>query len=245
MRTETILVVDQNEPFRGTIRRSLQRAGYRVLESRTGAGALTLATTHRPNLILMDVDLPDADGLEVAQQLRRCPDTSRIPIVVLSGEPALGQRAGLMAAICAGSIPKAVALERLDRDLRLLLSLARSHVPRRFPRYPVEVPAFYRRKTEADTGEEESGAGMVRTLSEGGVRFDLPNPVPAETILDLRLQIPGGEVATTGKVVYSHFRQDKKAEKSWYMHGVQFMELDPKTFDRLKPLMNVKATTTG
>ncbi len=245
MHKHTILVVEQDGPFRAAIRRSLQRSGYCVLESATGTGALTLAATHRPNLILMDLDLPDGDGLEVAQELRRCPGTSRIPIIVLSGEAALGPRAGVITAVCAGSIPKAVALERLDRDLRLLLSLARRHVPRRFPRHPVEIPAFYRRKLGADAGDEEGGAGMVRTLSEGGVRFDLPNPVPAATILDLRLQTPGGEVCTMGKIVYSRHRVDKKTEKSWYMHGVQFMEMDPKTLNRLKPLMNMEAATTG
>jgi two-component system cell cycle response regulator DivK len=245
MRTNTILVVEQNDQFRMAIRKSLQRCGYRVLESGTSAAAMTLATTHRPNLILMDPDLPDGDGLEVAQRLRRCADTSRIPIVVLSGKPALGQRAGIVAAICAGSIPKSVALERLEGDLKLLLSMARAYAPRRFPRYTVEIPAFYRRRMEADSGKEEAGAGMVRTLSEGGARFDLPNPVPAATILDLRLQVPGGEVSAAGRVVYSRYRADKQAEKSWYMHGVQFMDLDPKTFERLKPLMTMKAATTG
>lgn len=244
MQTHTILVVEPAEHFRAAIRRSLQQSGYRVLESTTGAGALTLAAAQRPNLILMDVELPDGDGLEVAQELRRRQETSRIPIVVLSGEGALGQRAALIAAFCAGSIPKSVALERLERDLRLLLSMARTYVPRRFLRYPVEIPAFYRRKAEASTGEEEAGAGIVRTLSEGGARFDLPNPMPAATILDLRLQTPGGEVSTAGKVVYSRHRVDKKAGKSWYMHGIQFTNMDPKTFDLLKPLMDREAAAT-
>jgi len=220
MQTHTILVVEPAEHFRAAIRRSLQQSGYRVLESTTGAGALTLAAAQRPNLILMDVELPDGDGLEVAQELRRRQETSRIPIVVLSGEGALGQRAALIAAFCAGSIPKSVALERLERDLRLLLSMARTYVPRRFLRYPVEIPAFYRRKAEASTGEEEAGAGIVRTLSEGGARFDLPNPMPAATILDLRLQTPGGEVSTAGKVVYSRHRVDKKAVRE--KEGVHF-----------------------
>lgn len=244
MQTHTILVVAAEERFRVAIRVSLQQSGYRVLEGWNCAGALTLATTLRPNLILMDVDLTDGDGLEVVQELRRRPDTSRTPIIALTGEPALGQRAGLIAAMCSGSIPKVVALQRLEKDLRLLLSLARTHVPRRFPRYPVEIPAFYRRRLEADVREEADGAGMVRTLSEGGVRFDLPNPVPAATILDLRLQLPGGEISTTGKVVYSHYRQDKKAERSCYMHGIQFMDMDRKAFDRLKSLMKAKAATT-
>jgi hypothetical protein len=136
-----------------------------------------------------------------------------------------------------------VALQRLERDLRLLLSLARTHVPRRFPRCPVEIPTFYRRRGEADAGEKADGAGMVRTLSEGGVRFDLPNPVPAATILDLRLQLPDGEVSATGRVVYSHYQQDRRAQRSWYMHGIQFMDMDRKTVDRLKSLMKAKAAT--
>ncbi len=241
---QTVLIVEKDEFLRVAMRHSLQRSGYSVLESGTGAKAKSLAAAHQPSLILMDLGLPDGDGLEVAQELRRGPKTSRIPIAVLIGEPVLGQRAELMANLCAGSIPKPVMLDRLERDLRLILSLARGRVPRRFRRYLVDIPAFYRRIGGDDDAGADYSSGMVRSLSEGGLSIELPNPLPMATLLHVRLQLSGGEACAGGKVVYARFRGDKKSENGFYIHGVQFTEIEPHTMDRLKPFMQSKASAS-
>jgi signal transduction histidine kinase len=80
---ETIAVVDDTEGTRMATRRTLERAGYTVLEGSCGADALRLAKQH-PSLIVLDVHMPDLMGPQVAHKLRLDPDTRSIPILQLS-----------------------------------------------------------------------------------------------------------------------------------------------------------------
>lgn len=239
----TILIVEDDAALRLALRQVLEPRGYLVLEAATGARALTLAELHRPDLILLDLGLPDGDGLDFAQELRRRPTTTRLPIAVLTAERVLGARARLAASICLGVIPKPVTIERFERDLRLLVTMGRRGTPRRFLRYPVEIPVRYRLGGAADPAEVSFLAGVVRTLGEGGLMVELPGPVAVATSLDLRLQLPTGEVMTAGKIVYSRFRSNNKnkLEGGWYEHGVQFTDMDPKRLALLRPLIKEQA----
>src|SRR5579872_1265201 len=78
-----ILVVDDNDALRYSIRRALQEAGYNVTEARTGSEAIALAS-ESPDLITLDVNLPDMDGFSVCRQLKAAPQTSHIPILHVS-----------------------------------------------------------------------------------------------------------------------------------------------------------------
>ena len=70
MAGEQILVVEDNEKNMKLFRDVLQAKGYRTLEATTGARAVELATEHRPDLVLMDIQLPDIDGVEALARLR-------------------------------------------------------------------------------------------------------------------------------------------------------------------------------
>ncbi len=76
-----VLVVDDEPQMRKFVRLSLASAGYRVLEASTGAEGLQQAAAHTPDLILLDLGLPDMDGLEVTRRLR---EWSTVPILVIS-----------------------------------------------------------------------------------------------------------------------------------------------------------------
>lgn len=76
-----VLVIDDEKPIRRFIVASLMGAGYRVVEAETGRQALALATSQPPDLVVLDLGLPDMDGLEIIEHLR---DWCRAPIVVLS-----------------------------------------------------------------------------------------------------------------------------------------------------------------
>jgi signal transduction histidine kinase len=96
----SILNVDDNEIGRYTRTRFLTRAGFSVLEARNGESALQMARECKPDLVLLDVNLPDVNGLEVCRRLRTDPETGRIPVVFLTasrlGDPdvVLGLEAG-------------------------------------------------------------------------------------------------------------------------------------------------------
>jgi PAS domain S-box-containing protein len=80
----TILHVDDNETNRYVVTRMLQNAGYRVIEAVTGAEALQFAAEQRPDLVILDVKLPDIGGFEVCQRLKTDPATAFIPVLHLS-----------------------------------------------------------------------------------------------------------------------------------------------------------------
>jgi len=77
----TILVVDDEPNIAELVDLYLAREGYRVLQAGTGAAGLEAVTTHRPRLVVLDVGLPDMDGLEVCKRLRQ---TSQIPVIFLT-----------------------------------------------------------------------------------------------------------------------------------------------------------------
>src|SRR5689334_17339015 len=81
MAATTILNVDDNEAGRYAVTRILERHEYRVREARNGTEALRLARTEQPDLILLDVNLPDINGIEVCRRLRSDSATAAIPIV--------------------------------------------------------------------------------------------------------------------------------------------------------------------
>ena len=76
-----ILLVEDEPQMRRFLRVALEGGGYRYLEATTGQEGLAMAVQHRPEVILLDLGLPDLDGLEVMRRLR---EWSRIPVIVLS-----------------------------------------------------------------------------------------------------------------------------------------------------------------
>jgi two-component system KDP operon response regulator KdpE len=79
--TARILVVDDERPIRRFLRAALSAQGYEVTEAATGKEALAAAVTDHPDLIILDLGLPDLDGIEVTRQIR---EWSELPIVILS-----------------------------------------------------------------------------------------------------------------------------------------------------------------
>lgn len=84
-----VLVVEDEPQMRRFLRATLTAHGYRPLEAGTAAEALLLARSHNPELVLLDLGLPDGDGFEVTRQLR---DWSQVPIIVLSARGREGDK---------------------------------------------------------------------------------------------------------------------------------------------------------
>jgi PAS domain S-box-containing protein len=80
----TILHIDDNEPNRYVVSRMLRNAQFNVLEAATGKEGLELLTQQRPDVIILDVKLPDIDGFDVCRQIKSNPHTATIPVVFLS-----------------------------------------------------------------------------------------------------------------------------------------------------------------
>jgi two-component system, OmpR family, KDP operon response regulator KdpE len=92
-----VLVVEDESQVRRFLRPALEGQGYRVVEATTAAAAIVEATTHNPDVVLLDLGLPDGDGIEVTRRLR---EWSTAPIIVIS---ARGQEADKVKALDAGA----------------------------------------------------------------------------------------------------------------------------------------------
>lgn len=92
---EKILVVDDEKGIVGMLRISLESENYNVVEAFTGDGAIRKARSEVPDLILLDLMLPDMTGYEICNKLRKDPLTRSIPIIMLTGLGETGRIAGL------------------------------------------------------------------------------------------------------------------------------------------------------
>ena len=112
-----ILIVDDHDGFRAFARVMLEADGFTVTEAATGAEATEAARTVRPGLVLLDIQLPDFDGFEVARRLAAAPAGGLAPVVVLTSTREARDYGGRIAASpAAGFLPKdqlsGVALRR-------------------------------------------------------------------------------------------------------------------------------------
>jgi len=114
----TVLVIEDEPQIRRFLRATLPAHGYRLLEAETAQEGLTQAAMHQPELIILDLGLPDLDGLDVTRRLR---EWTTVPILVLS---ARGQETDKVAALDAGAddyLTKPFGIQELLARLRVAL----------------------------------------------------------------------------------------------------------------------------
>jgi two-component system cell cycle response regulator DivK len=103
-----VLVVEDNEKNMKLFRDVLVAAGYRTLEATTGEEAVAVATEHSPDLVLMDIQLPDIDGVEALGRLRADGRTASLPVLALTAQAMEGDRERFLAAGFDGYLSKPV-----------------------------------------------------------------------------------------------------------------------------------------
>ena len=113
MSAAQILVVEDNEKNMKLVRDVLQASGYRLLEATTADRAVGLALEHEPDVVLMDIQLPDTDGVEALVRLRGNERTASIPVVALTAQAMDGDRERFLAAGFDGYISKPVSVAEL------------------------------------------------------------------------------------------------------------------------------------
>ncbi|HEX8181149.1 MAG TPA: response regulator [Pyrinomonadaceae bacterium] len=118
---KTILVVEDFEDNRFMMRRLLEMGGYRVLEAINGQEAVTMAASTRPHLILMDLSLPQIDGLAATRSIRQMDGMARVPIIAISAHDTSDFRTDALAAGCNEYLTKPVDFDRLESLLKQML----------------------------------------------------------------------------------------------------------------------------
>ncbi len=108
-----ILYAEDNEDNIYLLTRRLGRKGFEVVVAKNGREALTLARSERPDLILMDLNLPVLDGWEATRQLKSSPELQAIPVIALTSHAMAGDREKALAAGCDDYDTKPIDLTRL------------------------------------------------------------------------------------------------------------------------------------
>lgn len=108
-----ILYIEDNPQNMRLVRKMLTVGGYDMLEANDGFTGVALALKEKPDLILMDINLPDIDGIEATKRIRQASETSQIPIVALTANAMHGDREIFLNAGCDGYLAKPVTRNEL------------------------------------------------------------------------------------------------------------------------------------
>jgi two-component system cell cycle response regulator DivK len=119
-----ILVVEDQDDNRRIIRDLLSSVGYEMIEALDGESGVRLAASQRPDLILMDIQLPVLDGYEATRRIRQNPDLDQIPIVAVTSYALSGDDAKAAAAGCNAYVAKPFSPRQLLATIRELLAEA-------------------------------------------------------------------------------------------------------------------------
>jgi two-component system cell cycle response regulator DivK len=124
MNQERILVIEDNRDNLELVRFLLERAGYAVLEAVNGTAGWDLAQCELPDLILLDMSIPEIDGWELAGRLKADPVTHFIPVIAITGHTLPGDRQRTLDAGCDGYISKPLDVVDFSAKIKAYLSKA-------------------------------------------------------------------------------------------------------------------------
>jgi two-component system cell cycle response regulator DivK len=119
-----ILIIEDNPRNLKLVRDLLEHAGYRTLEATTAEDGLTLTRAHRPDLVLMDVQLPGMDGVQALERLRADPATNGIPVVAVTAFAMKDDRARFVAAGFDGYLEKPISVREFPGQVAEMLKHA-------------------------------------------------------------------------------------------------------------------------
>ena len=116
-----ILYIEDNPDNRTLVRRILQSEGYIVREAIDGPTGLKMASEKQPDLVLMDINLPEIDGYEVTARLKQLPNMLGVPIIAVTANVMKGDREKTLAAGCDGYIQKPIDIDLLPSQIESFL----------------------------------------------------------------------------------------------------------------------------
>ena len=117
----TILYIEDNFDNRLLVRRVLEAEGYRVVDAEDGLAGMDFVQSETPDLVLMDINLPELDGYEVTKRLKQSPSMANVPVIAMTANVMKGDREKTFAAGCDGYIPKPIDIDSLPNQIAKFL----------------------------------------------------------------------------------------------------------------------------
>ena len=119
--SKRILYIEDNPENRMLMRRVLMAEGYEIEEAVDGQSGMEKAAESPPDLILMDINLPEIDGYEVTARLKQLPNMTGVPIIAVTANVMKGDREKTLAAGCDGYIQKPIDIDLLPSQIESFL----------------------------------------------------------------------------------------------------------------------------
>lgn len=116
----TILIIEDNPMNTKLVRDLLQSGGYKTLEAQDASSGLEMARREKPDLILMDIELPGMDGLEATRILKNDPVTAGIPVLAVTAYAMKGDAEKALDAGCDGYVSKPIDIHQFIKQVRRL-----------------------------------------------------------------------------------------------------------------------------
>ncbi len=154
---KTVLIVEDNDLNMKLFHDLLEAHGYATIQTKDGMEAMKLAREHRPDLILMDIQLPEISGLEVTKWLKEDPDLRRIPVVAVTAFAMKGDEEKIRQGGCEAYIAKPISVVKFLETVAKLLNYSRR------PRTPGHDSTGTRRRRhdrQRQASRSEAGGGV-------------------------------------------------------------------------------------
>jgi len=119
--TKQVMIVEDNELNMKLFRDLIEASGFRTIETRNGMEALDLARQHKPDLILMDIQLPEVSGLEVTKWLKEDDDLHQIPVIAVTAFAMKGDEERIRQGGCEAYISKPISVPSFIRTIKTYL----------------------------------------------------------------------------------------------------------------------------
>lgn len=121
-----ILVVEDNEDNRDSLSRRLERRGFEVLMAHDGRHGVEMAAAEKPDLILMDMNMPEMDGWEATRMIKSTPDAADVPVIALTAHAMTGDRERALESGCSDYHTKPVEFQKILAQIETLLQRRQS-----------------------------------------------------------------------------------------------------------------------
>jgi CheY-like chemotaxis protein len=188
--TKNLLLVDDTELFLAMEKSFLERRQFILHTAKSGSEALEKARTIQPDLILLDLHMPDLSGDQVCSRLKEDPQFQNIPIIIATSEKNRPTLAKCIEAGCDAILPKPFDKEVLVRTVLEVLVVSQ----RQSRRVEVQIPCTVRI-------EDEELQSTIKNISEGGAFIEIGIPLEKESILELDFILPHADSRVSAQII--------------------------------------------
>jgi len=154
MRTPKILVVDDDQPIVNVLKENLEMEGYQVLVGFDGSMAIDLAIANRPDLLILDVNMPFTNGLDALTYLRKTPETQDIPVIFMTGIQSKTLYPVIDRYQRVAYLKKPLELEHLNSMIRQFLA-----------KYPIEQTSASKKPMQPDSLSAPESLPFIQKLT--------------------------------------------------------------------------------